>query len=142
MQTSRNSLSVVIVSYNIRPLLARCLASIAAEPHPPDEVIVVDNASADDSVALVREQFPHVQVIANEENRGFAVASNQGLRAARGTFLCLLNPDTQLFPGALDALATFPQRPSLTLAWWDRRSYTRTAGISTQHFAFPRSPWH
>ena len=107
MQSSRNSLSVVIVSYSVRSLLARCLASIAAEPHPPDEVIVVDNASADDSVALVREQFPHVQVIANEENRGFAVASNQGLRAARGTFLCLLNPDTQLFPGALDTLATF-----------------------------------
>lgn len=107
MEASRQSLSVIIVSYNIRPLLARCLASIAAQPSPPDEVIVVDNASADDSVPLVRAQFPHVRVIANSKNHGFAVATNQGLRAARGAFLCLLNPDTQLFPGALDALADF-----------------------------------
>ena len=107
METDRSRLSLIIVSYNTRSLLARCLASIAAEPHPPDEVIVVDNASADDSVAMVREQFPQVEVIANAENRGFAAASNQGLRLAKGDFLCLLNPDTQLFPGALDVLATF-----------------------------------
>lgn len=68
---------------------------------------MVDNASADGSAALVRAQFPHVQVIANTENRGFAAACNQGLQAASGNFLCLLNPDTQLFPGALDALASF-----------------------------------
>ena len=107
METDRSRLSLIIVSYNTQSLLARCLASIAAEPHPPDEVIVVDNASADDSVAMAREQFPHVQVIANAENRGFAAACNQGLRLAKGDFLCLLNPDTELFPGALAALAAF-----------------------------------
>ena len=103
----RIRLSVVIVSYNTRDLLARCLASIAGEPRPPDEVIVVDNASADDSVTMVRARFPHVQVIANSKNRGFAAATNQGLQAATGDFLCLLNPDTELFPGALAALAAF-----------------------------------
>ncbi len=107
MQARRGSLSVIIVSYNVRPLLARCLASVYAEPRPPDEVIVVDNASADDSVALVHEQYPQAQVIANTENRGFAAATNQGLRAATGDLLCLLNPDTEIFPGALDALAVF-----------------------------------
>jgi len=107
METDRPRLSVIIVSYNTRSLLADCLASVAAEPLPPDEVIVVDNASADESAALVREQFPHVQVIANTENRGFAAACNQGLRLANGDFLCLLNPDTRLFPGALDALTNF-----------------------------------
>ncbi|MCY4437573.1 MAG: glycosyltransferase family 2 protein [Chloroflexi bacterium] len=107
MEAGRIRLSVIIVSYNTRELLARCLASIAAEPQPPDEVIVVDNASADDSVVMVREQFPHVQVIANAENRGFAAATNQGLQSATGDFLCLLNPDTELFPGALAALAAF-----------------------------------
>lgn len=107
MEADRKSLSVIIVSYNTRDLLARCLASVAAEPRPPDEVIVVDNASADDSAAMVRARFPHVQVTANTENRGFAAATNQGLRAATGDFLCLLNPDTELVPGALEALASF-----------------------------------
>lgn len=107
MEADRKSLSVIIVSYNTRELLARCLGSVAVEPRPPDEVIVVDNASADESAAMVRARFPHVQVIANAENRGFAAATNQGLRAATGDFLCLLNPDTELFPGALDALSTF-----------------------------------
>lgn len=107
MGTDRPRLSVIIVSYNTRALLADCLASVAAEPCPPDEVIVVDNASADESAALVRARFSHVQVIANTENRGFAAACNQGLQAATGDVLCLLNPDTQLFPGALSALAFF-----------------------------------
>jgi hypothetical protein len=107
MDASQSRLTVIIVSYNTRSLLARCLASLAAELRPPDEVIVIDNASADGSAALVRERFPHVRVIANAENRGFASACNQGLRAAQGELLCLLNPDTQLFPGALEALATF-----------------------------------
>ena len=107
MEAGRTSLSVIIVSYNTRELLARCLESIAGEPRPPDEVIVVDNASADESAAMVRARFPHAQVIANAENRGFAAATNQGLRAATSHFLCLLNPDTELFPGALTALADF-----------------------------------
>lgn len=107
MDTSQPRLSVVIVSYNVRTLLARCLASLAAQPHPPAEVIVVDNASTDDSVEAVRKQFSQVRLIENAENRGFAAASNQGLRTAQGRFLCLLNPDTELFPGALDALAAF-----------------------------------
>ena len=107
VDTGPPRISVVIVSYNTRALLARCLETVSAELHPPNEVIVVDNASADASVAMVRAQFPQVQVIANTENCGFAVATNQGLRAANGTFLCLLNPDTELFSGALAALANF-----------------------------------
>lgn len=109
MDESQPSVSVIIVSYNTRALLARCLASIAAEPRPPDEVIVVDNASADGSADMARAEFSDARVIANSENRGFAAAANQGLRAANGDYLCLLNPDTQLFPGALDALADFLQ---------------------------------
>ncbi len=108
-------LSIVIVSWNVRALLRRCLQSVLAEakPGPGDgvfqlgdwkvEILVVDNASADGSIEMVRSQFPHVHLIANGENRGFTAANNQGLSRARGRYLLLLNPDTEVVG---DALAT------------------------------------
>jgi len=108
-------LSIVIVSWNVRALLRRCLQSVLAEAKPgPDdgvfqlgdwkvEILIVDNASADGSIEMVRSQFPHVHLIANGENRGFTAANNQGLSRARGRYLLLLNPDTEVVG---DALAT------------------------------------
>ncbi len=108
-------LSIVIVSWNVRALLRRCLQSVLAEakPGPGDgvfqlgdwkvEILIVDNASADGSIEMVRSQFPHVHLIANGENRGFTAANNQGLSRARGRYLLLLNPDTEVVG---DALAT------------------------------------
>lgn len=88
-------LSVIIVSYNVRHFLDLCLHSVlrAAEGLAV-EVIVVDNASADDSVEWVRAHFPQVQVIANTENTGFSKANNQGVEGARGKYILFLNPDT------------------------------------------------
>lgn len=96
-------LSIVIVSYNTRQLLDDCLASIAAAHAPRDgvEVIVVDNASTDGSPALVRERYPHVRLIANTENAGFAAANNRGAAVATGRLLLFLNSDTQLSRDAL-----------------------------------------
>jgi GT2 family glycosyltransferase len=77
-------LSIVIVSYNTRQLLKECLDSVyasLAESTLTGQVIVVDNASRDGSAAMVREHFPQVRLIANEENRGFAAANDQALRA-------------------------------------------------------------
>jgi GT2 family glycosyltransferase len=75
------NLSIVIVSYNTRQLLRECLDSVYASPAPVSEVVVVDNASSDGSAAMVRKHFPQVRLIANEDNRGFAAANNQALRA-------------------------------------------------------------
>lgn len=101
-------LSIVVVSWNVAAHLERCLASIAAAPKPRSEVIVVDNASSDDSVAMVRRRFPNVRVIVNDRNRGFGPACNQGMRAAQGTAILLLNPDAEvtgdLIPRALAEL--------------------------------------
>jgi GT2 family glycosyltransferase len=99
-------LTVVIVSWNVRDLLRRCLQSIEAEARQAVddlalEIVVVDNASADGSVEMVRAEFPHVRLVANEENRGFTVANNQGLALGQGRYLLLLNPDTELTDGAL-----------------------------------------
>lgn len=86
--------SIVIVSWNSRADLARCLPTIAAQHCPSYELIVVDNASADHSADFVRQTFPTAQLIENTENVGFAAASNQGFAAAMGDILVGLNPDT------------------------------------------------
>ena len=81
-------LSVVIVSYNVRPYLQRALEGIEGE------VFVVDNHSDDDSVKTVRDHYPWVRLIENQENLGFSKANNQAIRQAQGDYVLLLNPDT------------------------------------------------
>lgn len=88
-------LSIVIVNYNVRHFLEQCLQSVReACSGLESEVFVVDNASADGSVRMVRERFPEVHLIANEENLGFSRANNQAIRKAAGKYILLLNPDT------------------------------------------------
>ena len=89
-------LTLVIVSFQVRDCLERCLASLARRTNPPTtEIIVVDNASTDGSAAMVRAKFPSVQLIENKENLGFSRANNQGLKLAQGRYWMLLNPDTE-----------------------------------------------
>jgi hypothetical protein len=95
-------LTVIIVSWNVRELLRRCLESLVL-PRGTFEVIVVDNASSDGSPETVRTDFPHVRLVRNDENRGFPSANNQGLDLSNGRTLLLLNPDTEVVG---DALAT------------------------------------
>jgi len=70
------------------------------------EIIVVDNVSSDRSLEMLREEFPNVALIENSENLGFARATNQGTRIAKGRFILYLNPDTEMHPGALNTLHT------------------------------------
>ena len=109
----RPELSIVIVNWNTRQLLRDCLQSICADPASGQwEVVVVDNASADDSAAMVRRYFPQVQLLASSENLGFGRANNLALERARGEYLLLLNSDTRVEPGALGALVDFvKERP-------------------------------
>jgi GT2 family glycosyltransferase len=98
------TLSIIIVSYNARADLERCLASIrSAPPDVPYEVVVVDNASTDGSAAAAGA-FAGVRVIQMTVNRGFSAANNVGIRASTGANLLLLNSDTLVPPGAFDAL--------------------------------------
>jgi GT2 family glycosyltransferase len=100
--------SIVIVNWNTRDLLAQCLTSI--ERHPPSgayEVWIVDNASADGSQIMVREQFPWVHLIENRENVGFARANNQAIRHSQGRYVLLLNSDAQLARGVLSSMVAF-----------------------------------
>ncbi|NDJ36965.1 MAG: glycosyltransferase family 2 protein [Chloroflexi bacterium] len=106
------SLSIIIVSWNVRDLLRDCLASVYREAVPGMEVIVVDSGSADGSAAMVHEEFAQVRLIALEENVGFSRGNNIGIEAASGDMLLLLNPDTVVVEGALTALvATMNAHP-------------------------------
>ncbi len=91
------NLSVIIVSWNVRERLRTCLASLFRETKDLNwEIFVIDNDSKDGSAEMVLNDFPDVQLIVNKKNLGFAAASNQGIKKARGEFILLLNPDTEL----------------------------------------------
>ncbi len=96
--------SLIVLNWNGRQHLEYCLPSLLATDYPRYEIVVVDNASTDDSVAFVRENFPSVQVIANERNLGFSAGMNVGLRAAQGEIMVLLNNDVEVRPDWLRAL--------------------------------------
>ena len=109
-------LSIIIVNWNVRDLLDKCLASlhsadIAIEPGDEDmpsaEIIVVDSGSADGSVDMVREKYPAVELLPQAENIGFTRGNNIGLERSRGRHLLLLNPDTEVTRDALPALLEF-----------------------------------
>jgi hypothetical protein len=92
-------LAIIVVSYNVRDLLRECLRGLAGQ-----RVIVVDNASTDGSAEMARTEFPHVSLITNSTNRGFAAACNQGIMASTDEFVLVLNPDTQVTGHALSIL--------------------------------------
>jgi len=94
--------SVLIVSWNAREWLARCLRSLAASPC---QIIVVDNDSADGSADMVRRDFPAVHLVASPRNLGFAGGVNRARQAATQTALLLLNPDIEVTGRAVDRLA-------------------------------------
>lgn len=94
----------VYVSWNTRDELAESLEVLLGKDGAAVEVVVVDNASGDGTVEMLRERFPDVRVIANRENRGFAAAFNQGWRASERPYVLQMNPDTVLPPGELASL--------------------------------------
>ena len=100
--------SIVIVNWNTKELLHNCLESIYEQAGEVDyEIIVVDNASSDESVEMVLSKFPAVIVISNETNRGFAAANNQGIRIAKGKYILLLNSDTVICDRAVEKTLSF-----------------------------------
>lgn len=103
-----NNLSIVIVNWNVREALHACLRSILEQETKFGlQVLVVDNASSDGSLDMVARDFPEVEVIHNSTNVGFAEANNQGIRQARGRYILVLNPDTVVRRGTLEALVDY-----------------------------------
>lgn len=101
-------LSIIIVSWNVADLLKKCLDSIYKYTQGVSfEIFVIDNASSDNSVAMIQENFPKIKFIINQENKGFAAANNQGASQAQGRYILLLNPDTELKEDSLSKVARF-----------------------------------
>ena len=118
-------ISIIIVSWNVRSLLEQCLRSIhrnqysafniQSAPNPEHrilntEILIVDNASHDGTVEMLRAEFPAVRVIANSANLGFTRANNQALALAQGRYLFLLNPDTELRADALQKMFEYAEQ--------------------------------
>ncbi len=109
--------SVLIVSWNTRELLAACLDSIRKSEAPcVQEVIVVDNASADGSPEMIETRFPDVKLIRSGANLGFAKGNNMAMRHALGSMFALVNSDALVHPGCLETLAEYlDQHPEVGL---------------------------
>jgi len=108
MTISRPDVSVIIVSWNTKALLRSCLKTVFDQTKEVSlEVFVVDNNSPDASAVMVAEEFPQVKLIANPDNKGFAAANNQALEVCTGSYILLLNPDTEIIDGAIDRLHAF-----------------------------------
>jgi GT2 family glycosyltransferase len=132
--------SIVVVNWNTRELLRDCLVSISAQTHRSSyEVIVVDNASRDGSASMCKQDFPSVALVANEINRGFAAANNQGMKIARGRYVLLLNPDTVILDEAIDRCVAYADsHPDIGVVGCQ---VLETDGhIQQTGFSFP-SPW-
>jgi GT2 family glycosyltransferase len=99
--------SIIIISYNVSRIMRNCLLSIASETLIPHEIIIIDNASTDDSCIMVEREFPLALLTINHENQGFARANNQGLAKAKGRLVLFLNPDTIILDHAIDKLCAF-----------------------------------
>lgn len=160
--TEMAQVAVVIVSWNTCDLLRACLQSIVADPIVA-HIVVVDNGSHDQSVAMVRHEFPQVQCIAEAVNHGFAGGNNIGLRWVLAqldvpAFICCLNPDTVVAPGALATMVAYLQRhpdvvgcgPQLHYGdgrWQSSRRRFPTMGTYLCESTpvgqrWPQNPWH
>jgi len=100
-------ISIIIVNYNTAHMIVPCLESITADQTVPVETIVVDNASTDDSVSLIKQNFSWVTLIESDQNLGFGKANNLAFQQAKGRYIYFLNPDTQIKPGIFQTMLDY-----------------------------------
>jgi GT2 family glycosyltransferase len=108
LKSHKKNLSIIIVNYNVKSLLKKCLESIFEhEKNVEYEVIVVDNSSMDRSQEMLKRDFPQVKLVENKSNLGFSAGCNQGIKEGQGRYILLLNPDTELTPGGIKKMIEF-----------------------------------
>lgn len=104
-------LSVIILNYNVRYFLEQCVESVQeALINIDSEIIVVDNHSSDDSCEMIQSRFPKVKLIENSSNLGFPKGNNIGVAAAKGNYICILNPDTVVADDTFEKILAFAEK--------------------------------
>jgi len=114
---SKIKVSIIIVSWNVRHYIERCLVSINKNTRSHYEIIVVDNASEDRTTEFIKANWPELTLIENNMNQGFGCANNQGINIAHGKYIVFLNPDTEILRNAIDSLVDFMEyHPTVGIA--------------------------
>lgn len=129
-------ISIIIVNYNTCKLLDSCLSSLKhLELEVDSEVLVIDNASQDNSVPMVKNKYPWVKIIPNDSNNGFAKANNQGIKSSAGKYVLLLNSDTVVLEGCLEKILSFmDNNPSAGISGCRILNSDRSLQLSCYHF--------
>lgn len=132
----KTELTIVIVSWNVKDLLKKCLESIFENrANLALAVIVVDNGSKDQTAEMVKADFPQVKLIANQSNLGFARANNQGIRESQSEYILALNPDTEIVGSALPtALAFIKNNEQIGLVGAKHLNPDKTLQLSVRRF--------
>lgn len=128
--------SIIIVNWNTREFLQGCLRSIYEQTRDINyEIIVVDNASTDGSVEMVKKNFPQVMLVENSSNLGFARANNIGIRSSKGRYICLINSDVIVLDDCIENLMSFmDERPATGMIGPRILNSDRTLQPSCRHF--------
>src|SRR3989338_6547569 len=106
-------ISIILLTHNTKNLVRECIKNIKhASPRLRYEIILVDNASSDGTVAALQNEFPEMQIIASATNTGFGVGNNLGLQKAQGRYACIFNPDITVLPGSLEKLFAYMESHS------------------------------
>ncbi|UCD06635.1 MAG: glycosyltransferase family 2 protein [candidate division WOR-3 bacterium] len=106
-KTSKPLVSIVVITWNAKAMLKRCLSSLKKSSYFDVELVIVDNGSNDGTAEMIRESHPGAKLIRNGRNRGVAPARNQGLRSSRGDFLLIVDDDAYLGPGSIEKFIAF-----------------------------------
>lgn len=133
-------LSIITVTWNSSELIGEQIRSVISGcKNISFEQIVVDNASSDNTVSIMKEKFPQVQLIVNTENKGFGSANNQGVALSTGKWLLFLNPDMRVEPGSLDTVVDWMEKhPEVGIASVKLLDEMGNLNMDAQPRRFPR----
>lgn len=132
----KSELTVIILNYNGESYIDKCLSSLVKNREDINfEILLVDNASTDSSLDIVRKNFPQVRIIKNQENLGYSKGNNIGIRASKGTYCLILNPDTIILPNAVaELLKLIKSYPGKAIATGKVLNFNGTPQVNCRRF--------
>lgn len=141
----KNKISIIIANWNGEKWLNKCLTSLSNQTYEKIEIIIVDNASLDNSISYIKSNFPNVKIIKNKQNLGFSKANNLGVKASHGEYILMLNNDTWVEKDFVEKLVNFYKKNNYSvISPVEKRYFTKqaveycpTVDISGSHVYLP-----